>query len=221
MNSNFWLDVLKALIGTAVGAGLAFASNYYLVQHVQRRRDQYAAAVTAMEVLRTQLDDFRNYRRGFREELGDQVNAAVGDHVPQWIVARPTTFYFFESLRFDYASLAFVLEYGGHEALARVRYAERRYHELAGLTREYNAAAQRKHERMSEKIGIKTAEVADVKAAVGPEIVGRLESMIGAIQKHLELDEKDYLEAETWLAEAVARAFPKKPKLSLTQARAR
>jgi hypothetical protein len=218
MNCNFWLDVLKALIGTAVGAGLAFASNYYLVQHLQRRREQYAAAVTAMEVLRTQLDDFRNYRKGFREELREQAKAAGGDHVPAWVVARPTTFYFFESLRFDYASLAFVLEYGGHEALARVRYAERRYHELASLTREYNAAAQRKHERMAEKIGIGTAEIAHVEATVGPEIIGRLESMIGAIQKHLELDEKDYLEAETWLGDTVARAFPKKPKLSLTQA---
>ena len=216
MTSDFWFDVLKALVGTAVGAGLAFASNF-LILHLQRQQDRYAAAVTAMELLRTQVEDYLNFREEFLHELGERRQPGESDGVPEWAVARPTAFYFFDSLTFDYPSLAFLLNHGNHDALARLRCAERRYHELANLSREYNSVAQRKHERMPARFRPGEPNVADLESVTGPEIVGRLESMISAIRRHLESDEMDYLAAKTVLRDTTAEAFPKRPKLSLKQ----
>ena len=216
MTSDFWFDVLKALVGTAVGAGLAFASNF-LILHLQRQQDRYAAAVTAMELLRTQVEDYLNFRKEFLDELGERRQTEGGDGVPEWAVARPTAFYFFDSLTFDYPSLAFLLNHGNHDALARLRCAERRYHELANLSREYNSVAQRKHERMPERVPLGGVKIANMEEVTGPEIAGQLESMIGAIRRHLESDEMDYLAAKTVLRDATAEAFPKRPKLSLKQ----
>jgi hypothetical protein len=41
-------EIGKVLLGTFAGAALAFGSAF-LIQHLQRRRDQYAAAAAAME----------------------------------------------------------------------------------------------------------------------------------------------------------------------------
>ena len=213
MDADFWLDVLKTLIGTAIGAGLAFGSNYF-IQHLQRRRDRYAALATAMEVLRTQLDDFRNYRTGFSAELAEQL-AKQKHPVPEWAIARPLAFYFFDSLKFNYPSLAFVLEYEGQQTLAKLRYAERRYHELATLAREYNVAVQRKQERLAQEFGVGAANLGEVERRLGPEIFGRIESMIQAIRRHVDLDEKDYLAAEVALSGTTTKAFPRKPRLAL------
>lgn len=212
----FWLDVTKALIGTAAGAALGFGSAFWS-QSQQRARDRYLAAAAAMETLRTQLDDFHNYQTGFRDEIAARQASSGVPQVPKWAVARPIRFYFFDSTKFDYHALAFFLEERKYKVLGKLRYAERRYHELRALGEAYNELAQRKLVKMSERFVVGTSpQIREVEIHLGPELVGALETTIAGIERHLQSDEGDYRAAISELSSATRALFSKKPLLSVT-----
>jgi hypothetical protein len=153
---------------------------------------------------------------GFESEFAERLSGAGGSRVPKWAVARPITFYFFDSLKFDYAKLGFFIEHGHTATMARLRYAERRYHELKLFAEQYNTFANRKNERMAARFPVGSqASINDVQEVIGPDIRGGLETMIDAIAKHVGSDSRDYEAAEIALREATAAIFPRKPKLGI------
>jgi hypothetical protein len=201
MQCDFWLDVAKALIGTFVGAGLAFGANLY-VQYLQRRAANLAAGIVATAILSQQLGDFRTVQKAVSEELAGR------DRLALWIRIRPLTMVFDEALRFDFEKLGFLARLGA-PLLAELALAQRRYLSLAYVVEEHRATAKEIQRRLAG-VGITapiTADTGPIRDTVGQDLVRRQEDFAKLIMEHCEKDERMYLDLASRLHNKLRKIF--------------
>jgi hypothetical protein len=99
-------EIFKSLIGTFIGAALAFLSNYWFKQQDQNR-EELAAGRRALFTIRSRLDDFINFRCAIQYSMGI-VDKAM-PNAPEWCYAKPMGFNFNPSNVFGFKSLNFLL----------------------------------------------------------------------------------------------------------------
>ncbi len=191
MTCDFWADFAKTLIGTFVGAGLAFGFNLY-VQHLQRRAAQLVAGNVAMVTLSQQLGDFRTARRGLREEMEEKDRTTL----PLWLRVRPISTIFDEQLKFDFEGLGFIVR-PGPPLLGDLAHAQRLYLKLAYLVREHTETGKKIQERLSAQ-GINESDISadspGVRDSVGRDLAQQQIDVTDSIREHCEKDEQVYLE---------------------------
>lgn len=221
VESTFWIDVAKTLIGTFVGAALAFGANIY-VQRLLRRREERQAGNAAAMILAMQWHDFVNFRLGFLDGLSEPKQ--LFGEFPHWVLARPNGYTFSESLDQDVSKLVFLGDHGGAEALQKIVVAERRYLDLVRLAKRYNEAATERQARFEKIWAQGPFDVAELlrdtsdsknrlkrlEQTIGLELVGRLDATIDSLLERFAADETDYSNACDSLQKNMRRVFRKK-----------
>lgn len=189
-----WIDLLKTLSATFVGALLAFCTNFYF-QSRQRKNEQRTAGNLALATLSRQYGDFVIAKAAFESEIND---AKKNNHeTPLWRALKPTLHEFNLDLTFDFKSLAFLMEDGSDKLFTSLVHAETNYHELGHLiARHSDAASQMQHKFNSLKWheqAILSEEI--IRDAVGLALVGELESLVNAISNRIKTKEEVYMYA--------------------------
>ena len=138
MPGYWYSDVAKTLLGTFVGAGLAFASNWWF-QRRARIRDELASGRRDLFTIRAQLDEFVNCRYAIRQEMS-RMHVEIGD-APDWVYAKPLSFSFSSSNLFDFKSLAFLLSTAtGRAAFERLQFTERTYLDITARLSDFHSS---------------------------------------------------------------------------------
>ncbi len=189
-----WIDLLKTLSATFVGAILAFGTNFYF-QSRQRKNDQRTAGNLALATLSRQYGDFVIAKVALESELNFAKN--TNPETPLWRALKPTLHEFNLELIFDFKSLAFLMDCGNDKLFTSLVHAETNYHELGRLlARHSNAASQMQHKFNAAGWNdqrILSEEI--IQNAVGLNLVGELESLVHAISKRIETKEEVYMYA--------------------------
>jgi hypothetical protein len=200
MACDFWLDVAKTVLGTFVGAGLAFAANLY-AQCLQRRRADLTAGNVAMAMISQQLGDFRHVARGVKQELEER--AAL----PEWLRIRPLTMIFDKDLKFDFEKLGFLVPLGA-PLLGELALSQRRYLALAFTVEEHNSNARAIQRRLAEAgIVTVTEETSAIRSAVGHDLIGQQTSLTGLLLEFCEKEERTYLDLACKLHDKLREIF--------------
>ncbi|HEV8552510.1 MAG TPA: hypothetical protein VGR65_03860 [Casimicrobiaceae bacterium] len=188
MQCDFWLDVAKALIGTFVGAGLAFGANLY-VQYLQRRAADLVSGNVAMAILSQQLGDFRTVRRAVLEEQTDRAS------LPEWGRFRILPALFDRELKFDLEKLGFLVRKGA-PLLGELALAQRLYLDLANVIGLHNSNAKEMQRKLSAAAAAAFRPLSDREAldAAGRDLVSQETGVVEVLLEHMENDEARYLD---------------------------
>ncbi|WP_194713884.1 hypothetical protein [Noviherbaspirillum soli] len=203
---NFWPDLTKTLVGSFVGASLAFSSNLWF-HHKDRKRKHKAAGNLALATAIRQWNDFLVIRKGFMQTK--QAITEQNASVPIYLQAKPTHYYFSENLKFDYASLAFLFEHGRAELFTTLALAEQRYYDLASVIKLYTAAAETMQSRLASTdfSSDKEYNLSDVEFAIGPDLLCKLQDTVSGLFQRFDEDESSYTSAITDLRSAMVQVF--------------
>jgi hypothetical protein len=193
-SSPMWIDLLKTLSATFIGAVLAFGTNLYF-QSRQRKNDQRSAGNLALATLSRQYGDFVIAKAALESELNDAEKTIP--KIPLWRALKPTLHEFNLELAFDFKSLAFLMEDGNDKLFTSLVHAETNYHELGRFfARHSDAASQMQHKfNAAGWTDQTTLSEGIIKNAVGGELVGELESLVHAIKNRIETKEEVYMYA--------------------------
>lgn len=194
----FWLDVIKALIGTLIGALLAFGANFWF-QHFQRRRDQLAAGNVATLTLLHQLGDVRTVKRMIAAEMEERKD------LPLWARIRPMAATVDATSKYDYASIIYLTDIEP-TLFADLAVGWLRHQNLAYLMDQHREAA-REIQRRAEESKIQLMDDPALKAAIGKELTARQEGFVEAILELCQRSEPEYLTTAERLYCALRRKF--------------
>jgi hypothetical protein len=209
-------DLIKTLLGTFVGASLAFIFNRYMESQNQYRND-LAAGRRALFTIRSQIDDFANFRYGFQHSIA-QVNAGI-PNAPEWCLAKPMGFNFNPSNVFDYKSLGFLLSgKTGRVAYQQLQLIERTYQDLMARHSDLNGSAIDIQKAVSE-LQSKVANPHEISLSlletlIGSELIHRVRDQLRAVALRVDQDEHRYLDALTMLNNALEDLLDKNAKTS-------
>jgi hypothetical protein len=204
--AEYILDIAKPLIGSFVGASLDFLSNLYF-QKKERERKNKAAGHLALTIVLRQYNDFLMVKNGFTEERQERL--VYLPNAPIWLLSRPIHFYFSDSLKFNYESLTFLLETKNSDLFLKLALIEKQYYDLAKLTSLFNTYSERIQEKLSGRgndneqefsLGLALKCLED-----DHDLKGKVSSLLSALNKHFEQDEKGYLELIDMLNEILKR----------------
>jgi hypothetical protein len=183
-DAQFWLDALRTVGGSFIGAGLAFLANNYFQSELRRRANVTAGNLAIAKLERQQID-FGVVKRGCETENQDMLRR--NPSAPAWACARPTHFYFPESLKQDYDALSFLLESCSDEDSFRAIYkCEQIYFDLASLIGLHSLAVQELQKKLVE-IGVRPSEefvVGEVEGRLGVNSRGKLTHFSRPILTH-------------------------------------
>lgn len=205
---TFAVDVAKSLIGSFIGAGLAFALALWR-DHILRLRDRRAAGNLAIATIARQYSDFLQVRTSINEHRQMVLQANPNVSVPPWMQMKPMHFLSSDNLKFNLESLTFLFEYKSATILERLINAELQYHDLAKLIHIHSETA----EQMQQKLAAAgaplngEASIANLETVVGTALVAKLNSFVPAIFIHLERDEQKYLDAVSELRSLLVKIF--------------
>lgn len=187
-----WIDLLKTLSATFIGALLAFATNFYF-QSIQRKNDQRTAGNLALATLSRQYGDFVIAKAALESELNEAKRTSPA--TPLWRALKPTFHEFKLELTFDFKSLAFLMDDGNDKLFTSLVHAETNYHELGRfIARHSDAASQMQHKFNAVGWNDQTTLSEEViRNAIGLKLVGELDSLVQAISKRIETEEEVYM----------------------------
>ncbi|HLP98990.1 MAG TPA: hypothetical protein VK149_11130 [Sideroxyarcus sp.] len=198
-------DLIKTLLGTFVGASLAFIFNRYM-QSQNQYQDDLAAGRRALFTIRNQIDDFANYRYAFQSSV-DHVNSGIPS-APEWCLAKPMGFNFNPSNVFDYKSLSFLLsKQSGRDAYQQLQLVERTYLDLMARHSDLNSSAidiQKAISELQNTIGnIQNISLNSLESHVSAELVYRVRDQLRAVALRIDQDEQRYFDALNALNQAL------------------
>lgn len=201
----FWLDVLKTLLGVFVGALLAFFVNIR-IQRLERKRQEKAAGNLMLAVLSKQFGDFVIAKAGILMDKENSLDKA--HHTPRWNQLQPTLFQFSDELKTDMSEMGFLIDAGKHHVLEKLVLANTRYHDLAQLIERHSEAAKERQSRLEQTIRENpNLPFEDAARLLGGELVGRLDSLVGALYLRIERDQQAYVDAGKALRESLIGLF--------------
>ncbi|MFZ6813819.1 hypothetical protein ACO0K3_05090 [Undibacterium sp. Rencai35W] len=193
--SAFFLDVIKALIGSFVGAWLAFFANW-LVRQYQREEDRVAAGNLAIVTLGRMINAFLIYKQQVVQTRVETINASP--NLPIWMQMRPIFHEFDETLSIDFESLTFLFHPQTHDAMNHLLIAQGKYRNLVGLHKAHFKDMLELQEKISEMSGANQQQDINIDLAmkrVPAYLQGRIESTNIGLVAALENDEKPMIEA--------------------------
>jgi hypothetical protein len=206
---NFATDVLKSLLGTLIGAGMAF---WFAIRKdtFTREREQRAAGNAAITTLANMTSDFVQVRfaiaRNRKEVLKQQPKA------PVWFHVKPLPFRHGESLRFDTKAITFIFDHpGGPEVFNKIMTVEIKYHAFFHILQEHRKSSEEAQDVLAEKHPDPTQDqpARELVQALGFARVARLESLTSAVLMHVEGDDVAYREAAEALPALLKSIFKK------------
>lgn len=206
---TYWADLIKILIGSFCGAGLAFLSNS-IYQASQKTTKNKAAGNLALATIGGQINDFLVLRKGFRETQKEILNAVP--NAPRWLQGKPLHFHFGENLTFDFESLSFLFEEGGAHTFTLLRLAEQRYFDVSKILGMYSEAMNEMQIKLAAK-GVQSEadfSIAEIENAMGPQLVSKISSFFDALEHRFENDLKDYEQAFVDLQKVLMDTFGRK-----------
>ena len=214
-----WAGILNPLIGTLVGAGLAFLSNWFF-QHKAQVRDNLAAGRRALFTIDAQFQELANYRYAMRHAI-----SIVHKAMPEaavWMFAKPMGYNFNPSNVFDFKALVFLLSTkSGREAFGRLQFVERTYLDFVARHTDLNASAQELQKAMApihrEKGNI---SIPEMEKQLGLELTTKVRSHLQAVVLRTDRDEERYKKAYIQHNKVMFETFGKDvrmPELSMTE----
>ncbi len=204
-SSSNWLDLGKTLIGTLVGALLAFFVNVRIQQKERERKDK-AAGNLMLTILSQQFGDFIQAKAGI---LSDKEAALIHyPDSPAWNQLNPTFFQFSDELKVNTSDLSFLIESGKSDVLERLIIANTKYHELGHLNESNSEATHEKQKRLEEPSRANPNMSFDAAEAIlGSALVGKLDSLAKALCWRIENDQQVYIKAGKTLRAALIEIF--------------
>jgi hypothetical protein len=207
--ATFWSDVAKSLLGSFVGAGLAF---WYALRRdaIVRRRDQKAAGNFAMAIIGRQLSDFLVVKKGIDEHRREV--QAVQPNTPLWMGLKPIQIEFSQGLTFDLRSLDFLFESGGTGILEKLINAELSHRDLVSLVEVHRSTAERAQEKLAAaNIGLDVAlPIGQFEQILGIALVAKLRDFTAAIFDRIDKGDAVYFNAGESLHNGLVAVFGKK-----------
>lgn len=201
-----WIDLLKTLIATFIGAGLAFCTNFYF-QHRQRISDQRTAGNIALATLSRQYGDFVIAKAAVETELNRAQSA--NPQTPLWRALKPTLLEFESDLLFDFKSLAFIVADGSDILFASLVSVETNYHDLRRILERHSKAASQLQYKFSAanwpNLIIPSEE--EAQRVAGQALVGELNSITQAIAIRVTTHETMYEKAGSQLETLMRTKF--------------
>jgi len=203
----WWLDALKTLGATFVGALLAFFANW-LQRDIQTRSELRVAGNVALATLSRQYGDFVIAKAAIEADLGAAHSSSP--QVPIWRAIQPTLLELGEELVFDYKSLAFLVRDGDDGLFAGLVEIQAKYHDLRKLMRDYNEAASQLQIKFSQAGWVDRIipSEAAAEAAAGAALIGRLESLVKALANRVATHEDRYIAVGVGLERLMSEKFP-------------
>jgi hypothetical protein len=204
---SFTADVLKALIGSLVGAGLAF---WFALRkdRLMRLLAQRAAGNLAVTTLARMTGDFLQVRAALVENR-DHV-LAEQPHSPVWMLIKPLIWNHAENLHFDVSGLTFIFDHpDGAEVFNKLMTAEIKYHAFFHMLSEHRKATERAQDLLSEVYPDPTEgrAVKEYVTALGFARVARMEALAVGIFAHVDKSEESFLEAGNTLPPLLKKIF--------------
>lgn len=202
-------ELIKSIGGPFIGAGLAFATNWWF-QNRKRCNDNTTAGNLALFTLTRQASDTYNVRRALRREFARKL--AQQPEAPDWVLASPMPFTFDEGAVFDFPDLAFLADDStGRTALRLLLMAQQRHSDLRARLGELHVSAI---ELQKASVPIWrdniNATYADMERDFGPELVARVRAQLRAVVVRTECDPETYESAFSALDAALTERFGKK-----------
>ncbi len=193
--SVFFLDVLKALIGSFVGAGLAFFANWLLRQN-QREVDSVAAGNLAIVTLGRMINAFLIYRQLVLQ--GREKTIKEFPNLPEWMQMRQIIHEFDETLSIDFESLTFLFRTQTIASMNHLIVAQGKYRKLVSLHNAHSKGMFELGGKISELNGDDQQQDIDIDLVVKrvpAYLQGCIESTNIGLLQALENDEKPMMEA--------------------------
>lgn len=200
-----WLwgaDIVKTLVGTLVGAGMAFWANR-AAECRQLRRTNLAAGNMALSVISRQYGDFLILRAALQAEATER------SALPDWLQLQPSLFAFSESLVLDLKSLTFLFEHERGDLLAKLVDAEARYHDLRKLLTMNTEACAARDDAIANAglIDAPLSHLRRFEAAVDAPLRARLSTLNAALKRRAKNDVDSFRSAGPGLRELMLRTY--------------
>lgn len=198
-------DFGKAISGTFIGAWLAFLSNMFM-RFQNQYRDDVAADRRALFTVRSQLDDFINYRYAFQITLASLDKAMP--NAPECFLAKPMGFNFNPANVYDFKSLGFLLSTSiGRRSYEYLQLTERTYLDFMARHTDLNNSATDFQKEMSQLnrnlAGFLELPLNSVESHLSPELVARGRDHLRAVALRIDRDEQRYQNAFKLLNDAL------------------
>jgi hypothetical protein len=185
VSPNFIADVLKTLIGSFVGAGLAFI---FAIRKdsLNRIRDQKAAGNMASLTLTRLANDFlqaKTYLVEYQKYLD-----RVQPHSPLWMQLKALHFNHAD-VKFDLPSIVFLLEHtGGAPVVEKLITVEMKVHDFFSQIAVHAQANYELQQKLSEstidpRVG---GSIAELNRVGGFALIAKVESFVKGINLHLQ-----------------------------------
>lgn len=208
----FLADIAKTLIGSLVGAGLAF--QYALRRDkAARRLDQKAAGNFALAILARQFSDFQVTKVGIARHrawvLKQEPNA------PVWMQLNPIQIDYSEALRFDIRSLEFLFQRGRGEILEKLIKAEQAYRDFTRLVEVHRTVSDEAQRKVADSGTASDAALETIEATIGPALLAKRRAFTEALFERMERGGNVYLDAARALRRVLIEDFGEDGIISL------
>ncbi len=208
--ANFTLDVFKALLGTLIGAGLAF---WFALRkdYLTKREERKAAGNYAVLTLLRQTDDYLRTHaaiEAFRDALLKHQPKS-----PPWMHIKPMHLNYSENLKFNLDSLVFLLEHkDGGGVIEKLLNADRKYHDFFSLLMTHAVASEEAQRKLSDaKVDPREGvNIAELEKVIGFQLVAKTESLVRGIFNHFDRTDATFKEACEELPRTLRAMFGKK-----------
>lgn len=208
-------DFGKTISATFIGAWLAFLSNMFMRSQNQYR-DDVAAGRRALFTVRSQLDDFINYRCAFHITLASLDKAMP--NAPECFLAKPMGFNFNPANVYDFKSLGFLLSTStGRRSYEYLQLTERTYLDFMARHTDLNDSAISLQKEMSQlhrnMAGFSELSLNSVESHLSPELVAGCRDHLRSVALRIDRDEQRYQNAFKQLNEALIDILGNEAKL--------
>ncbi|WP_143055682.1 hypothetical protein [Paraburkholderia hospita] len=204
--SPWYLDALKAGLGTLFGALVAF---FFAVLHrrIQERNSNLQAGNLALFKLRTIQRRTGELRLGVRHEIAEK-RKAFSD-TPTWSLVKPLLLTMDDIEIFDFDSLSFLLDSeSGREAIKHVKYAEELFSTLKLVfTHHQDTAVEFQKSTVDLRRTNRKASWEEIEEHVGAELIGRRTSLFLSLLQQVEQNPKFNRTCFTKLEAAMQERF--------------
>jgi hypothetical protein len=212
--SDFGQKIIPPLLGTFVGAGLAFGANYFL-QWRTRRSAELDAGNMALLCLIEQWRVFANVR-AVCAGLIETEKLRFGESTPSWLYYKPIIGHYGDQ-RIDFQSLTYLMSVKGRHAIAELHAAQNRHLAVLEVIKEANAgSALMQGEFAKAKIGAdgKTVALEDFINAVGPLVTTDQGERVDLLYQLVNQGDGFYRKAYQILHSALAQRFKESSLMS-------
>jgi hypothetical protein len=208
--ANFTLDVFKALLGTLIGAGLAF---WFALRkdYLTKREERKAAGNYAVLTLLRQTDDYLRTKAvigAFRDDILKHQPKS-----PLWMLIKPMHLNYSDSLKLNLDSLVFLLEHKeGASVVEKLLSADRKYHDFFSLLVTHAVASEEGQRKLSDaKIDPREGvDISELEKVLGFQLVAKIESLVRGIFNHFDRTDATFNEACDELPKLLRAVFGKK-----------